>query len=187
MSDDRSDRGPAWTAASDQAAAAQADVGSRVRDGFLISSAAASITSGGPPAAVEQTEGMPYGPVADVVNSVIRRLGAGELTGCSHLAGALAPGLSRGPAVDAMIWLSWHPDQVNCPLCAFVLPPATGDEDRRCDGCRKLLPPGAEMDVRSDVTRGKPATGGGRPGPPLVCQFGLCPACKDASGYHPAH
>jgi hypothetical protein len=183
MNDDRRDRGPAWTAASDQAAAAQADVSNRVRDGFLIGSAAESAASGRPPSPVEQTEGMPYGPVADVVNRVVRRLGAGELTGCSHLAGALAPGLSRGPAVDAVIWLSWYPDEVNCPACAFVLPAATGDDDYRCDGCGKLVPPG-EMNVRSDVTRAKPTAG--RLGPPLVCQFGLCPACKNASGYRPA-
>jgi hypothetical protein len=187
MSDDRRGRGPAWTAADDQAAAAQAAAGRRMRDGFLIGSAAESVASGRPPAPVEQAEGMPYGPVADVVNRVVRRLGAGELTGCSHVANALAPGLSRGPAVEAVFWLSWHPDEVNCPACAVLLPAATGDEDYRCDGCGKLVPPG-QMKIRSDVTRANPATsvGGGRLGPALVCQFGLCPACNDASGYHPA-
>ncbi len=137
---------------------------------------------------VEQAEGLPYGPVAEVVTRVIRRLEAGELTVCSHVVSALATGLSRGPAVQALIWLSWHPDQVNCPACAFTLPAASEDEDRRCDGCRKLVPPGVQMNVRSDVTRAHPTTAveGGRLGPPLVCQFGLCPACNDASGYHPA-
>ena len=188
MSDDRRGRGPTWTAADDQAAAAQAAAGSQLLEGFLIRSVAESVASGSPSAPVEQAAGMPYGPGADVVNRVVRRLGAGELTGCSHVANALAPGLSRGPAVEAVIWLSWHPDEVNCPACAFVLPAATGDENYRCDGCGKLVPPGVEMNVRSDVTRADPATGvgGGRLGPPLVCQFGLCLACNDASGYHPA-
>jgi hypothetical protein len=188
MSDDRRDQGPARTAASDQAAAAQADISGRVREGFLIRSAAESVTSGRPPVPVEHAEGLPYGPAAEVVTRVIRRLEAGELTGCSHVVSALAPGLSRGPAVQALIWFSWHPHQVNCPACASILPGASEEEDRRCDGCRKLVPPGVQMNVRSDVTRAHPDTAvkGERLGPPLVCQFGLCPACNDASGYRAA-
>jgi hypothetical protein len=185
MSDDRRDRGPAWTAASDQAAAAQADISGRAGEEFLFRSAVESVTSGRPPVPVERSEGLPYGPAAEVVTRVIRRAEAGELTGCSHVVSALSPGLSRGPAVQALIWLSWHPDQVNCPACASMLPGASQEEDRRCDGCRKLVPPGVQMNVRSDVTRADPDTAvkGGRLGPPLVCRFGLCPACNDASGY----
>lgn len=188
MSDDRHDREPAWTAAADQAAAAQADVSGQVGQGFLIRSAAESVASGRPAEPVEQAEGIPYGPAGEIVARVIRRLGAGEMTGCSHIAGALAPGLARGPAVQALIWLSWHPDQVNCPACSSMLPGASDEEDRRCDGCRQLVPSGVQMNVRSDVTRADPATGvgGGRLGPPLVCRFGLCPACNGASGYRPA-
>lgn len=98
MTEDRRDRGPAWTAADDQAAAAQAEAGSRMREHFLIRSAAEGAAAGRPPVPVEQTEGVPYGPAGDVVNSVIRRLAADELTACSHIVTALTPGPSSGPA-----------------------------------------------------------------------------------------
>jgi hypothetical protein len=46
---------------------------------------------------------------------------------------ALAPGLSRGPGARALIWLSWHSDEENCPACVFVLPVASGEEEAEED------------------------------------------------------
>ena len=96
MSDDRRDRGPAWTAASDQAAAAQADVSGQVREGFLIRSAAESAASGRPAEPVEHAQGIPYASAGEIVTRVIQLLEAGELAACLHAAEARAPGLSAG-------------------------------------------------------------------------------------------
>jgi hypothetical protein len=184
MSAGRREHDPTWTAAADQADAAVADVSARLRTSYLIRAAQESAATGHPAELVAEAKGKPYGPLAELLARVAARLRAGELSGCPHVAVALAPGLVRGAHVEALFWLSWHPGTVSCPACMVLLPPATGDEDRRCDGCRRVVPPGTQIQVGSDVTRADPgAAQGGRVAPPLVCCFGLCPACFKASGY----
>ena len=114
-------------------------------------------------------------------------MAAGELTVCQHGVAALSPGAPPPQQVDALVWLPWHPDLLSCAECMIMLPSATGDDDRRCDGCGYVTRPGEQLQVGVDVTRADPGAAGrlGHPSPALACYYGLCQQCYRASRYAP--
>jgi hypothetical protein len=141
------ERGPAWTAAADQADAQAAEVGAWLSSGLRDGAAQEAISTGRPVEPITEVRGLPRGPLGELVDRVIERARAGELTACPHGAAAMSPGPPPPRRVDALIWLPWHPDLLSCEVCAARLPAATGDDDRRCDGCGRVTQPGEDMQV----------------------------------------
>jgi hypothetical protein len=179
---------PAVTAATDQARAAENDAASRLRAGYLLASAAEGAATGLPPPPVAESFGRARGPRAEVLARLEARLADQDVLMCEHAAAALAPGLARKklrtPPLSALFWMSWHPDTIVCGPCAIQLPPATPEEDYRCDGCGTVYPPGTHLTSGSDVLRADAgeAARSGMLAPPLVCSYGLCDRCARASG-----
>lgn len=175
---------PAVTAAADQARAAADDVTAWVRAGYLLGTFAESASTGRPAFPVGERVGDPCGPVAELLARIGRRFDTSELALCQHAAAARAPGLSRQPRPPALYWLSWHPDMLSCPACAAGLPDPASEEDYRCDACGAGQPVGTPMVSVSEIVPAaaeRAARTGDTP-LPLVCCFGLCQPCAEASG-----
>lgn len=178
---------PAVTAAADQASAAASDVARRVHAGYQLGAAIEALTTGSPPLPAGETAGAPAGPRAKVLEGASRRFTAGEVSACLHAAAAITPGLGGGPRPDALVWLSWWPDLISCPQCALALPDASLEEAYRCDGCGHAGAPGDLLETVSYVveTSAEHAARAGHLPPPLICSFGLCVPCSQASGSEP--
>ena len=175
---------PAVTAAADQARAAADDATARVRAGYLLGTLAESAETGRPAFPVGERAGDPCGPAAELLARIGRRFDTSEFALCTHAAAALAPGLSRQPRPPALYWLSWHPDMLSCPDCAAALPAPAPEEDYRCDACGAVQPVGTPMVSVSEIVpaAAEHAARAGDAPPPLVCCFGLCQPCAEASG-----
>ncbi len=180
------ERGPAWTAAADQADAQAAGVAAWLSSGLRRGAAQEAGRTGRPVKPITDVRGIPGGPLGELVARVTARADAGELTVCPHGEAAMSPGPPPWPPVDALVWVPWHPDLLSCERCAAMLPAASGDDDRRCDGCGRVTQPGEDMQVGTNTTRADPSVASrlGHP-PALVCCYGLCQQCHRASSYAP--
>jgi hypothetical protein len=68
------------------------------------------------------------------------------------------------------------------------VPDASTVEDNRCDACGHIGEPGDPIEVVSYVvaSSAEHAVQSGQLAPPLICNFGLCLPCSQASGSEPA-
>jgi hypothetical protein len=183
-------RHPAVSAAADQARAAADDISHRVRAGYQFNAAREALATGAAPLPVGEHAGPPTGRRAEVLARVRELLESGGLRACEHAAAELSPGglvRARGPRPEALLWVSWHPDLISCAACAITLPKPSVDEDYRCDGCGRVGAPGSLLEAVSYVVRGSAehAARSGHLAPPLICSFGLCLRCSNASGSAP--
>jgi hypothetical protein len=110
------------------------------------------------------------GPVRKVADRFRRTDEAAEMTWCRHL---------KPDSPQPAVWQAWRPSRLYCASCVAHLPPLSGKDDRRCDGCRwvgtkiwphRMMMPGRSLPARS----GKPEEAR----PPVMLMFGLCGRCQ---------
>ena len=109
------------------------------------------------------------------VREILSRYRESQMTACPHVSALeLPPGLSRVKRPEVVLWAAWKPDLLVCHDCRFSLALSDETENHRCDGCGT---------VEEFLATGPSVIEAENPGmPPLVCAYGLCKKCAEASG-----